>query len=180
MSRTRASAAQRCRSATALCVILLPWPRPALADGVVDLAGSVRPGTCEVHSEDQAKRVDLPRVQLHVIGAATGVVAATALDWEFRLVNCRGVRRVALVFAGPPHAAGQPQYANHGTATGVSLHLVEQGSEAVMPAAGHHASLAVASGAATYQGRSYFYRHNGSPLQHGSFKSAATVVVTYD
>ncbi|MGV6490272.1 fimbrial protein [Stenotrophomonas rhizophila] len=178
MKRARASASGPCRIGMALCLMVSPWA--ASAGAVVDLSGSVRPGTCDVHAEDQAKRVELPTVQLHVVGAANGVVLGTELDWEFRLVNCRGVRRVSLVFAGPPHAPGQPQYANTGSATGVSLHLVDDRTDAVMPADGHHASLTVTGSAATYHGRSYFYRHNGTPLQHGSFKSAATVVVTYD
>lgn len=164
----------------AIMVALLCLPCPVLADGVVDLSGSVRPGTCVVHAEDQAKRVDLPKVPLDVIGAATGVVLATELAWAFRLVDCRGVRRVSLVFAGPAHAPEQPQYANTGSATGVSLHLVERDTAAVMPAAGHHATVGVAGGEATYHGHAYFFRHNGTPLQHGTFKSTATVVVTYD
>jgi type 1 fimbria pilin len=153
---------------------------PVLAGGVVDLSGSVRPGTCEVHAEDQAKRVDLPRLQLHLVGAATGVVMASEQDWAFRLVNCRGVRRVSLDFAGTPHVPGAPEYANTGSATGVSLHLVEASTSAVMDASGHHAVRAVVGGAATYEGRGYFFRHNGYPLQHGTFKSAATVLVGYD
>jgi len=178
MIRRLATGHSRLPIVGALC--LLGASGGAAANGVVDLSGSVRPGTCEVHAEDRAKRVDLPRLQLHIIGAATGVVAASALDWEFRLVNCRGVQRVSLVFAGTPQIPGAPEHANTGTATGVSLHLVEQGSNAVMPASGHRATRAVVGGTATYLGRGYFFRHNGQPLQHGTFKSAATVVVTYD
>jgi type 1 fimbria pilin len=150
---------------------------PAVQASTVALQGGLLPGTCQLDAVDEVR---MPDVHLRDIQAVVdGRVLESEASFQLRFERCVGVSGVSLTFSGAA-VPGRSQYLNNGDASGISLELVDEDSNTVMPAGGYTRVAPVGSGDAVhFSGKAYYFRLGSDPIGGNVVDVRAMVSITY-